>query len=58
MPSSRVTQNPGEPAKKSGQWRPAKGGNEVTVPKGRILPPTPGGGAWVLVDPSDNKSGR
>ncbi|ASW53001.1 hypothetical protein CIK06_00570 [Plantactinospora sp. KBS50] len=50
--------NPGNPAPKSGQYRPSKGGAETTVPKGKTLPPTPKGGPWKLVDPSKNKSGR
>jgi hypothetical protein len=50
--------NPGKPAPRSGQYRPAKGGPETTVPKGHTMPPTPKGGGWKLVDPSKNKSGR
>jgi hypothetical protein len=50
--------NPGKPAPKSGQYRPAKGGAETTISKGKTLPPTPKGGPWKLVDPSKNKSGR
>ena len=58
MAKKPTIQSPGEPADKSGQWRPVKGGDEVTVPKGHRLPPSPGGGDWKLVDPSDNKSGK
>ncbi len=58
MAKKPVIQSPGEPASHSGQWRPVKGGNETTVPKGKTLPPTPKGGDWQLVDPSDNDSGR
>ncbi|WP_162842230.1 hypothetical protein [Sphaerimonospora mesophila] len=50
---------PGQPAPVSGQYRPAGGGPEVTVPKGHRLPPTPKPGkSWVCVDPSKNKSGK
>lgn len=50
---------PGRPAPSSGQYRPSTGGNEVTMPKGHRLPPTPKPGqTWVNVDPSKNKSGR
>ena len=55
---------PGTDAPKSGQYkevgpRGGQPGREVTVPKGRPLPPTtaPGRG-YELVDPTDNKSGR
>jgi hypothetical protein len=58
MARKPTIQKPGQPADKSGQWRPVKGGDEVTVPKGKRLPPTPKGGNWKLVDPSDNGSGR
>ncbi|NJP31465.1 hypothetical protein [Micromonospora thermarum] len=58
MSKQKVTGSPGEAAPKSGQYKPVKGGNEVTVPKGTTLPPTPKGGDWVLVDPSKNKSGK
>lgn len=53
-----TVQPPGAPADKSGQYKPVSGGNEVTVPKGHRLPPTPSGGKWVLVDATKNKSGK
>lgn len=54
---------PGQDAPKSGQYQtigPRGGkGNEVTVPKGTTLPPTPSpGSTYKLVDPSKNKSGK
>jgi hypothetical protein len=50
---------PGTVAPTSGQWAPAGGGAEVTVPKGHRLPPGPRPGiSWVNVDPSKNQSGR
>ncbi|MFA6958358.1 MAG: YjzC family protein [Thermoanaerobaculia bacterium] len=56
--------HPGDKAPGSGQYREVgpRGGNpgrEVTVPKGRPLPPTtePGRG-YKFNDPSDNKSGK
>ena len=56
---AKVAVNPGEPAPKSGQYRPEKGGPEVTVPKGHTMPPSARPNSpWVLVDPSKNKSGR
>lgn len=58
MAKKPVTGNPGQKAPKSGQYKPAKGGSETTVPKGTRLPPTPKGGPWILVDPSKNKSGK
>lgn len=55
---------PGTDAPKSGQYqevgpRGGQPGREVTVPKGRPLPPTtePGRG-YELVDPTKNKSGK
>ena len=57
--SKKPTARPGEKAPASGQYRPVGGGNEVTVPKGHTMPPSPKPGKpWVLVDPSKNKSGR
>lgn len=51
--------NPGTKAPTSGQYRPARGGAEVTVPKGHRLPPGPSKGtSWVNVDPTKNASGR
>jgi hypothetical protein len=51
--------NPGKKAPASGQYRPVGGGNEVTVPKGHVMPPSrKPGKSWVMVDPSKNKSGR
>lgn len=62
--SKKPPYKPGQTAPGSGQYRevgPRGGqpGREVTVPKGRPLPPTtsPGRG-YVFNDPSDNKSGR
>jgi hypothetical protein len=56
---SRKGVKPGTPAPTSGQYRPARGGNEVTVPKGHRLPPIPRrGDSWVNVDPTKNRSGR
>lgn len=53
------TGKPGQPAPSSGQYRPKGGGNEVTMPKGHRLPPTPKRGqTWVNVDPTKNQSGR
>ena len=50
---------PGTPTPTSGQYRPTRGGNEVTVPRGHRLPPGPKPGTrWVNVDPTKNKSGR
>lgn len=54
---------PGQDAPKSGQYQtigPRGGlGNEVTVPKGHVLPPTSvPGSTYTLVDPSKNKSGE
>lgn len=56
---ARKATSPGKPAPTSGQYRPVGGGNEVTVPKGHRLPPSPKPGQkWVNVDPTKNKSGR
>lgn len=55
---------PGNDAPASGQYRevgPQGGqpGREVTVPRGRPLPPTTRSGRrYRLVDPTDNKSGK
>lgn len=55
---------PGSPAPASGQYREVgpRGGNagrEVTVPKDSKMPPTTAPGRqYVLVDRTDNKSGR
>jgi hypothetical protein len=54
---------PGTPAPVSAQYQQigprGGGGKEVTVPKGRTLPPTPApGGTYTVVDPTKNKSGR
>jgi hypothetical protein len=54
---------PGTPAPRSGQYQeigPRGGrGREVTVPRDHTLPPTtqPGAG-YILVDPTDNNSGK
>lgn len=56
---TRKGHNPGTKAPSSGQYRPAGGGAEITMPKGHVLPPGPRKGiSWVNVDPSKNKSGR
>jgi len=55
---------PGEIAPASGQYerlgpRGGPTGKEVTVPKGRPLPPTPGPNeTYRIADRSKNKSGR
>jgi hypothetical protein len=54
---------PGQPAPASGQYQQIgpRGGKhgEVTVPKGKIMPPTQHpGSTFNLVDPTDNKSGK
>ena len=57
MSAKRLT--PGTKAPSSGQYRPARGGAEVTVPKGHRLPPGPSKGTtWRIVDRTKNKSGR
>jgi len=53
-----VIVKPGQKAPVSGQYKPVKGGPEVTIPKGHRVPPTPNGGGQKLVDPTKNKSGR
>lgn len=64
MPKKSSGQKPGEKAKNSGQYVPVgprggKGGDEITVIKNKPLPPTPKKNQeWVIVDPTDNKSGR
>lgn len=57
------TIKPGQESPRSGQYQergPRGGkGREVTVPKGRPMPPTTKPGSdYVLVDPTKNKSGR
>jgi hypothetical protein len=54
---------PGEPTPRSGQYReigPRGGkGREVTAVRGEPLPPTTQrGSSYVLVDPTDNNSGK
>jgi hypothetical protein len=55
---------PGTKAPASGQYVPEgpRGGTsskEVTIVKGKPLPPTPKPNqVWVLVDPTNNKSGK
>lgn len=55
---------PGETSPSSGQYaevgpRGGQVGREVTVPKGRPMPPsTEPGRGYVLVDPTKNKSGK
>lgn len=55
---------PGHKAPRSGQYgilgpRGGNTGREVTIPKGKPLPPTPKPGmGYTLNDPTKNKSGR
>ena len=50
---------PGTIAPRSGQYENTGTHKEVTVPKGRPLPPTPKPGqGYRLVDPTKNKSGQ
>ena len=55
---------PGTKAPASGQYVPegprgGRGKGEVTIIKDKPLPPTPKPNQkWVLVDPTDNKSGK
>lgn len=47
---------PGTPTPKSGQYRPSKGGGEVTSTKGNPLPPAPKKGTtYDLVDETKHK---
>jgi hypothetical protein len=60
--TKKSTIKPGQESPKSGQYQeqgPRGGrGREVTVPKGRPMPPTTKPGReYVLVDPTKNKSG-
>lgn len=62
--SKNPSYKPGREAPRSGQYeevgpRGGRSGHEVTVPKNHRLPPTskPGNG-YVLVDPTNNASGR
>jgi len=53
------TLKPGQTSPKSGQYQNTSTKKEVTVPKGRPMPPTPKAGQrYKLVDASKNKSGR
>jgi hypothetical protein len=54
----KVTVSPGEKVEVPGQYRPEKGGSEVTIPGGHKAPPTPDGGDWILVDPTETKRTR
>lgn len=60
--AKKVTIKPGQTVPNSGQYVPSTGnpkGNEVTLVKDKTAPPTPKPGQeWVLVDPSDNQSGK
>lgn len=61
--STSNNHKPGEKAPRSGQYRevgPRGGqGDEITISKGERFPPSDKpGSTYVLVDPSDNKSGR
>ena len=64
MAKSSKRNKPGTPAPASGQYVPqgprgGNGGSEVTIIKGKPLPPTPKPNqTWVLVDPTNNKSGK
>lgn len=64
MTKSKPNRRPGEKAPASGQYtnvgpRGGNGGSEVTIIKNKPLPPTPKSGqTWVLVDPTNNKSGK
>jgi hypothetical protein len=61
---SKPPLKPGTPAPASAQYerigpRGGATGKEVTVPKGKTLPPTPTpGGGYRIADRSKNKSGR
>jgi hypothetical protein len=51
--TAMAPQKPGEPADKSGIYKPTKGGGtEVAISKGDRLPPTVPGGKWVLKTPT------
>ena len=58
------TVKPGEKAPRSGQYeelgpRGGRTGHEVTISKGERVPPSrQPGGAFAIVDPTKNKSGR
>lgn len=58
------TYKPGQEAPVSAQYeivgpRGGETGREVTVPKGRPLPPTPEAGQrYIIADPTKNESGR
>jgi hypothetical protein len=59
----KTTVKPGQDVPKSGQYVPSGSGNkkgkEVTLIKDKTAPPTPKPGKeWVMVDPTDNKSGK
>jgi YjzC-like protein len=59
----KIIVKPGQNAPKSGQYLEIgpRGGEkkEVTVPKGKIMPPTEKPNShFELVDPTDNKSGK
>ncbi|WBB66911.1 hypothetical protein [Micromonospora sp. WMMD812] len=47
--SVRLTQQPGEYARYSGIWQALRGEYQATVVRGRRMPPTRLGGAWVLL---------
>lgn len=50
---------PGQTVPVSGQYRPVGGGHEVTMVRGKTVPPTRGkGGGYVMVDKTKHKSGR
>ena len=46
---------PGQKAPVSGQYKPSKGGGEVTAVKGKRLPPAKPGAKYKLVDPTKRK---
>ena len=64
MAKKPASGTPGEKAPASGQYIPigprgGQVGNEVTVVKGKPLPPTPKPNqTWVIVDPTKNGSGK
>ncbi|MGA3538999.1 hypothetical protein ACK8GE_06845 [Micromonosporaceae bacterium DT194] len=50
--SARLTQQPGEYARCSGTWQALRGGYQARIIRGRRMPPTRLGGAWVLLRPA------
>ncbi|MAU08934.1 MAG: hypothetical protein CL607_03870 [Anaerolineaceae bacterium] len=64
MGKTKSGKKPGQPAPASGQYIPigprgGTGKDEVTIIKGKPLPPTPKPNqTWKIVDRSKNKSGK